>query len=792
MHFFPENTLEKLNFSDVQQLLLGKCIGTLGQSYIAQQVFFENKQALEYQLNIIHQIKHWLESGHQFPNQGFKQLSFIEKINIENYYIEIENFIQLYHCLKTASYIKKSFLKADEILYSNIIEVVNTIEIPENLIQTIQQTILIEQAIVNEKISEKLQQLKKKQATVQQQIYTSFKKIVQHYKQKKYLHETDESIRNDRKVLAVLSEKKRMVKGMMVDESSNGSIIFMEPEETLQLNNELMALKLEEKREIEKILMELGNTIRPFQQTIKKIQLFLAQFDAWQAKAYFAIEHQCVLPKLSEENIIYLKNFRNILLERHLNLKKGNQKIVKNTLHLDANQRILVISGPNAGGKSVVLKSVGLIQCMLQFGMLVPVEEGSIMSIFQQLFIDIGDEQSIENDVSTYSAHLLKMKYCIEKATQNTLVLIDEIGVGTDPTLGGAMAEAILSVLHEKQIFGIITTHFNNLKIVAAQTQGMQSAAMAFDKKALNPKYELLIGQPGSSFTFEIAEKIGLPKTVVNLAQQKIGENQKALDQTLNDVQNEKHFIKGLRKNVQQKEVQLNNIIHDYEKLKKELEKNKKQLQKAYEEKLLQLYNEQSKALENAMRKWRESQNKKEDFKLIRNEIDEQRVKIERQISETQNHVKTNDTIKIGSKVNLIGGTEVGKIVSINSKKALVAFGNFKTTVGINQLEIFNDKPEQKVFKIEKSSRRIIEKSVFETTLDIRGMLVEEVQQALENYFDKAMMYSFGQIKILHGRGTGALRNYVQQFLKKYPYVKKYYFEKEEFGGNGITIVELS
>lgn len=790
MQLFSENTLDKLNFYQIKQLVKNKCLGSLGQNYIEHQNFISDYNLLNKEINIVHQLKSWIESGHSFPNHGFNQLLFLDKLNIENYFIQIEDFIQLYHNLKTASTIKKSFLKSDNDNFLDLVDIVKAINIPEDVIQNIQHTILIEQEIINEKVSKTLQEIKKQQAIVQQQIYASFKRIVQNYKQKNYLHETEESIRNNRKVLSVLSEYKRTVRGIIVDESSNGNITFIEPEETILLNNELTSLLIEEKREIEKILISLANSVRPYQHEIKSIQQFLTRFDTWQAKAYFAIEHNCTQPILSKEKIIYLKDFRNILLEKHL--RKNNQRIVCNTLHLDTNNRILVISGPNAGGKSVVLKSVGLIQCMLQFGMLVPVEEGSMMSTFKNIFIDIGDEQSIENDVSTYSAHLLKMKYLLEKADANSLILIDEIGVGTDPTLGGAMAEAILSFLHEKLVLGIVTTHYNNLKIYAAQTKGMQSAAMAFDKQKLSPKYELQIGQPGSSFTFEIAEKVGLPKAVITLAQQKTGENQKALDQTLNDVQIEKHYIKGLRKNVQQKESQLSNIVQDYEKLKKELEKNKKQLQKSYEEKLLQFYNEQSRKLENEMRLWKESQSKKEDFIKIRKNIDEQREQIEQKIIEKEKKQVLNNSINIGSKVTMINGSETGEVLAISNKKATVAFGNIRTTVPLHQLENHNTEQEKKVYKIERNSKTIIEKSSFENTLDIRGLLVEEALQTLENFFDKAMIYNLHQVRILHGRGTGALRNYVQQFLKKYPYTKKYYFEKEEFGGNGITIVELN
>lgn len=792
MTIFPANTLEKINFNTVVDLLTQYCNGTLGKQFIANAHFFTSKERIELELNVVHQLKFWVEDGFQIPHHGFGALTFLNKLEIENYCIQLSEFIQLYTALKTARNLKSAANKLDPTKYNDLLNSINTIPNLDTVISEIERTIIIEQEIINESVSKVLQQLRKQKIQLQHQIQQTFKRTLQHYKAKNYLHETEESFRSERRVLAVLSEHKRKVNGIYIDESSNGSITFIEPEQTIQLSNELVACIVEEKKEVERILIELSNKIRPALEDIYSTQNFLAYFDTTQAKAMLAIEYRCTLPEIRNEKLMYLKNFRNIALEHHL--KKQKQTIVPNTLQLDDKHRILVISGPNAGGKSVVLKSIGLLQCMLQFGLLLPVDEGSMVGVFKQLFADIGDDQSFENDVSTYSAHLQKMNYFTKKANHDTLILLDEMGVGTDPSLGGAMAEAVLETLHQKKVFGVVTTHFNNLKVYAAQTEGMQSAAMAFDKKALQPKYELQIGQPGSSFTFEIAQKIGMLPNVLELAKAKTATNQKALDDTLNEVQVEKHFIKGLRKNVQQKEAQLNSIVKDYELLKTELEKNKKRLAKSYEQKLLDFYNEQSRQLEKQMREWKESENKKEAYVELRKNIDEQRKFIEHQQQEheIQNITIHDGSIKIGSKVKLEEGSEIGEVIEINKQKIIVAFGNLRSTFKLHQLQLVESKQqEQRAYKVQKNSQQIIQKSKFESTLDIRGKLVEEANAELESFLDKAIQYGIHHLKIIHGRGTGKLRNYVHLYLKTYPYTKNFHFEKEEFGGNGITLVEL-
>jgi len=373
-------------------------------------------------------------------------------------------------------------------------------------------------------------------------------------------------------------------------------------------------------------------------------------------------------------------------------------------------------------------------------------------------------------------------------------VLIDEMGMGTDPALGGPMAEAILENLHHKNVFGVITTHFNNLKVYAANTENMQSGAMAFDTKQLKPLYQLQIGQPGSSFTFEIAKKSGLSEAIINSAANKIGDNKKVLDDVLTDIQTEKHFIKGLRKNVQIKESQLQDLTKSYEQLNKELEKEKKRLLKQYEARLLDRFNDESRNLENEMRTWKEEKNNKEKFLEVRNYIDDNREQIEKKLDDIPVAIpdKSAKQIAVGSKVKLEEGTETGEVLEIKNNNAIVAFGNLQTKVKLHNLVFVEEKKSiQEQKRNSYSSKILIEKSEFDYNLDLRGLMKDEAITALDNFMDRAIMYGIHNIKIIHGRGTGALKQAVQFYLKKYPHVKSFRYENDQFGGDGITLVEM-
>lgn len=793
MNLYPNTILEKLDFPFIVKELENLCSGSLGEKLLKEQEFITDIKELNKLLHFVREAKDIIENDAQLPQYGFNELLFLNKLEIDNYYLDVKELIELYYSLSSVADVFRFFTpKARKQLYPFLSEKIAVYNLELGLIASITKVIDIDKEIVKENATPELSKIRKEIQEKIRDINSVFRRVLSQHKQQNILADTEETIRDGRRVLSVKSEYKRSIKGLITDESDNGNITYIEPNETVFLNNELTELYLDERKEIYKILIDITAKIKPYKENITSLQVLMSELDVIRAKAYFAINYKCSMPQLSEQRKIYLREFIHPVLYHHHN--RQNKPIVDNTFFLDDTNRMMVISGPNAGGKSIVLKSVGLIQMMFQFGMLIPAKENSVLSVFDNIFADIGDEQSIENDLSTYSSHLSNMNYFLSKATTKTLVLIDEMGMGTDPSLGGPMAEAILESLHQKNVFGIVTTHFNNLKVYAANTANMQSGAMVFDTKQLKPLYQLQVGQPGSSFTFEIAKKSGLSDDIIKKASSKIGDNKKVLDDVLTDIQTERHFIKGIRKNVQVKESQLQDLTKSYEQLNKELEREKKRLLKQYEARLLDRFNNESRNLENEMRTWKEEKNNKEKFLEIRNYIDENRIQIEKKLDDIPPVIQDKNAkqITVGANVKLEEGTETGVVLEIKNNNALVAFGNLQTKVKIHNLVLVEEKKsnlEQK--RNTYSSKILIEKSEFDYNLDVRGLMKDEAITALDNFMDRAIMYGIHSVKIIHGRGTGALRQAVQYYLKKYPHVKSFRYESEQFGGDGITLVEM-
>lgn len=792
MLLYPESALQKLDFPFILKELEHLCSGSLGRELLQRQGFLTDIEMLNEQLHFVKEAKDILENDAHLPQYGFNTLDFLQKLSVERYYLDVSELVATYYTLSAAAEVFRYFSpKSRQQLYPFLSAHIGAFQLEFGLIAAISRIIDPEKEIVRENASVELAQIRRRIQSKLQEIQAAFRRALAQYRQQQFLADTEETVREGRRVLSVKAEYKRSVKGMITDESENGNITYIEPQETVLLNNELTELYLEERKEIHKILVELSSRLRPHKQQIESLQLMMAGLDVVRAKAYFAIRFRCTMPEIAQQRKIWLREFVHPVLFYHH--QKQHKPVVDNTLLLDEEHRMIVISGPNAGGKSIILKSVGLIQLMFQFGMLIPAKEGSALSVFEELFVDIGDEQSIENDLSTYSSHLSNMRYFISKAGVKTLVLMDEMGMGTDPALGGPMAEAVLENLHQKKVFGVLTTHFNNLKVFAAQTPNMLSGAMAFDTRQLKPLYQLQTGQPGSSFTFEIARKSGLPEYIIKRAELKVGENKKVLDEVLSDIQVEKQYIRGLRKNVQVKESQLQDLTKSYEQLNKELVKEKKKLLRQYEARLLERFNEESRTLEKEMRAWKENKEDKTKFLKVRGHIDQNRELIEKKLDDAPaGQPLSLQAIRVGSMVRLEEGTEVGQVLDIKNKQALVAFGNIQTKVKLHQLvPVETTQKSETTSRGSYSSKILLEKSEFDYNLDIRGLMKDEALTAIDNFMDKAVMYGIRHLKIIHGRGTGALKQAVQYYLKHYPHVQSYRYESEQFGGDGITIVEM-
>ena len=791
--FFPNNFFQKTDFDFILSLLKNKCQGEIGQASAENPFFYEKLGDLEQELKWVAELGLMINLSVQFPHRGFKQLaSEIQLLKVEQAFLSINAFIEIYFLAEAIEILKKIASNAEQKgTFDIFVKKIKTVGYQQEIKKEIERVIDIETQNINESCSPELRKIRNEIRAKEQESLSIFRKMVRTLKQKDMLAESEETIRNGRRVLSIKATFKRQVAGIFQDESSNGSITFIEPQETIFINNEIAELQVAERREIERILKELGRFVGLYVDDIEEYGQFMGYFDFSRAKASLSNQLDGKIPKLTQSGKIQLRNLVHPVL--YIHHTKSKKPTVPSSLNFDAKYRVLIISGPNAGGKSIALKSMFLAQLMLQIGMPIPADEASEMRLFSKFFIDIGDQQSVENDLSTYSSHLKNMHYFLQNGDKDTLFGIDEMGAGTDPSLGGALAEAVLEELNKKEITGIVTTHYSNLKVFASVTEGFFNGAMAFDLKSLKPLFQLNIGSPGSSFTFEVARNSGLPSAVLTLAKSKISEQKKDLEITLTEIQNEKQYLKGIRKNAQSKETQLDEIKKQYDVLKKDLEKEKKKIIKAYAEKKLEDYNEANRKLEKMMREFRESEHKKQKFDEIRKFVDLNRNQLEDGLADTaavEALQFTDDPIQVGDFVNLDAGLEVGRVNEIRKNIAIVAFGNLNTQVKLEKLTkvVKNTVAPQKVYN---TSKTIEEKAAFNHELDIRGLFKDTAMQALESFLDDALMYGFGRVKIIHGKGTGVLKQMVYSYLKGYNGVSKFYAEDSRFGGDGATIVEF-
>ena len=638
------------------------------------------------------------------------------------------------------------------------------------------------------------------------------------------------TMRDGRLVIPVAPALKRKMGGIVHDESASGKTVFIEPAEVVEANNRIRELEAEEKREIIAILSAFSAELRPLVPQLLLSYDFMGEMDFIRAKAEFAVHINAVKPSLLDRPMMDWGTAYHPLLE--LSLRKHGRRMSPLDIELDGERRILLISGPNAGGKSVCLKTAGLLQYMLQCGLLIPVHERSRAGIFQSLFIDIGDQQSIEDDLSTYSSHLLNMKHTLKNCDGKSLILIDEFGGGTEPLIGAAIAEALLKRFNERGSFGIITTHYQNLKHFADSTPGIVNGAMLYDRGEMRPLFQLQIGNPGSSFAVEIARKIGLPEEVISDASQIVGSDYIQSDKYLQDIVRDKRYWESKRKNVHQKEKELDEMLGKVQESTDELKKSRKQILKDAREEAERLLRDANAKIENTIRTIVEAKAEKERTRQARQELSDfskqleeiarqkQQMQADREMAKilarqerkkngkkdkgTQQQGKQSEQsgckpvlhkIEPGMHVRLMGQQAVGEVMSVNKSGAVVRFGAIKSTVSVERLQPC-EAPKEEVRKVsfltsetqEQLHRKRLE---FKSDIDIRGMRGEEAVQAISYFVDDAVVCNVHQLRILHGTGNGILRTMVRQYLSTLPFVRHFHDEHVQFGGAGITIVEL-
>lgn len=829
---YPQNFEQKIGFDQIRHLLKEKCLSTLGEERIDEMTFSESYEDISQRLEEVAEFVRIIQEEDDFPNQYFFDVRpSLKRIRIEGMYMEEQELFDLRRSLETIRDIVR-FLQRDEedeeetnSPYPALKELAGDIIVFPQLISRI-NNILDKFGKIKDNASSELLHIRRELASTTGSISRSLNTILRMAQSEGYVEkDVAPTMRDGRLVIPVAPGLKRKIKGIVHDESATGKTVFIEPAEVVEANNRIRELEGEERREIIRILTEFSATVRPQVPAILQSYEFLAEIDFIRSKALFAIQIQGIKPILENEQVLDWTTAIHPLLQ--LSLAKHGKKVVPLDIELHREQRILIISGPNAGGKSVCLKTVGLLQYMLQCGMMIPMHERSHAGIFQSIFIDIGDEQSIEDDLSTYSSHLTNMKNMMKHCNERSLILIDEFGGGTEPQIGGAIAEAVLKRFNEKHTFGVITTHYQNLKHFAEDHEGVVNGAMLYDRHLMQALFQLQIGNPGSSFAVEIARKIGLPEEVIADASAIVGSEYINADKYLQDIVRDKRYWETKRQNIRKREKQMEETIAKYEKEIQELERSRKEILKRAKSDAEQLIQESNALIENTIRTIKEVQADKERTRLARQELSDFKEQIDdlgklneddriarkmerlREKQERKKEKKNKKEIKaptptvpkvkpieVGTTVKIKGQTGIGEVLSISGKNAMVMFGMIKTNVKLDRLER-SDAPVQKTiakstFVSSETQDRIYEKKLdFKQDIDVRGMRGDEAIQAVTYFIDDAILLGIGRVRILHGTGNGILRTLIRQYLSGVPGVGHFQDEHVQFGGAGITVVDL-
>ncbi len=843
---YPDNFEHKTGFDEIRQMLADRCICPLGVQLVDDMQFMTEFQTVEKSLDQTMEFVRILTEGKSFPDQNYHDLrEALSRIKVIGTWMDETELLGLWRSLETISGIV-DFLNKEENqgLYPNLSELAASVAVFPAITQGISH-ILTKFGKLKDNASPELYRIRMDLANTSFSISRILNGILKQAQTDGYVDkDAAPTMRDGRLVLPVAPGLKRKIRGIVHDESASGKTVFIEPEEVVEANNRIRELEADERREVTRILIAFTDSIRPEIPSILESYAFMAQIDFIRAKARLTIDFDACKPILERKTVVDWVQAVHPLLK--LSLAKHDKSVVPLDIDLDSKNSILLISGPNAGGKSVCLKTVGLLQYMLQCGIPVPMRPNSHAGIFKSIFIDIGDEQSIDDDLSTYSSHLLNMKNMLRNADNRSLILIDEFGSGTEPGIGGAIAEAVLSRFNKNRVFGIITTHYQNLKHFADGNEGIRNGAMLYDRHLMQPLYILQIGNPGSSFAVEIARKIGLPEDVIEDATQIVGRDYVNADKYLQDIVRDKRYWENKRQNVHQLEKQLDQQIEQHRQELESLQKERKSIIREAKERADQLIQDSNAMIENTIRTIKEAQADKELTRLARQELtefkeaiddrqanSEQELKIQRKMerirqsqerrqqrkrdkalrpaqpSPSLNTEKSENSdnsqfsilhsqfkFKVGDTVRLAGQTQVGEVISVNKNDITVAFGQITTSVKANRLEPAQPVKAQDVRTATYVSKQTHDdiynrKLAFKPDIDVRGMRGDEAIQTVMHFIDDATLIGMSRVRILHGTGNGILRNLIRQYLHTVPAVKDYHDEHIQFGGHGITVVDI-
>lgn len=784
---FPPEIELRLGFDQIRLKLIQYCQGPLGVQQVAAMRFLSSYQDVLVLLRQNFEFKLILESGKQFPSTlHTNPEEHFKRAAIEGSYLEEEAFQQIIKSLQTILDCKL-FFKQHQDSYPTLFNLSSVIPELGILIKNLQAK-FDDHGLVRDHASVELSKIRRSLHAEQIRVKRLTDQLFRHAVEQGWVPEgVSAAIRDGRLVIPVLAEHKRKIKGFVVDESATGQTIYLEPAEVLEANNEIRDLLHAERREVIKILKELTAQLRNHLPDLYPSFHFLGVIDFTRAKAKFSIDILAEMPQLKDSPDLNWLDARHPLL--YLSLK-GKRDVIPLTIDLTHDHPFLLISGPNAGGKSVCLKTVGLIQYMVQCGLLPSLHDKSTVGIFKNIFLDIGDQQSIENDLSTYSSHLKNMNFFIHQSDSRTLVLMDELGSGTDPNFGGGISESILTDLTNKKVWGVATTHYYNLKLFASNHPSIRNGAMQFDSKKLEPLYKLEIGKPGSSFALEIARKTGLPSATLARAEKIIGEELTGLETLMKSVAEEKQMLDKRRREIEQREKKLQETLTHYQALSTELEGKKKEIINKAKDEASLLLKETNREIEKTIRHIRENKAEKKETKKVREGLQTLVSKVKTSATEVEGK---KENIVEGDKVRLIGQEVTGTVLSIKDDVATIQFGDLRSSVKLKKL-VRSD-----LVAVNPSTTRarsmgvdvMRKQSTFVSTLDIRGKRVEEVIPVLDQFIDDAILLGQSELKILHGKGEGVLRKVVRDHLKKVKQVVSMADEHVERGGVGITVVVL-
>ena len=822
---YPLDFETKIGFDSIRKNVSEKCQTRLGKDEVSKMAFSSDFVVVRQHLLLVKEMMQILNDNLPLPTGGVHDvLPYLSEIKAVGSFMSADRLYKLSSTLSAMAEVEEFFRK-------QVDEEKQTARFPSlcDLFSEIAHFPLIVNEIgkavnkygeIKDTASPELYDIRQSMRSAAGSMQRAMKRVLESAVSKGVVErDATPSIRDGRMVIPVVAANKYSLNGIIHDESATGKTVYIEPAEVVEAGNRMRQLEMDERREIVAILIRIADTIRPNIEDIAESCYKLAKLDFIRAKGLFGVEIDAQMPHLSQkEELEWYHAVHPALL---LSLRMQGREVVPLNINLNQDQRILIISGPNAGGKSVCLKTVAVVQYMMQCGLMPSLYYNSHMGVFRNIFIDIGDEQSFENDLSTYSSHLKNMKYFLLNADNRTIILADEMGSGTEPQIGGAMAQAILKTLGEKGCFGVVTTHYQNLKSFAESEPGFVNGAMLYDRQHLQPTFELSIGTPGSSFALDIAQKIGLPRNVIEDAKSIAGSDYVNLDKYISEITRDRRYWANKRQNIREKEVKLDNLLSKYEETAGDLKAQRKSIINDAIREAKEIVSGANAAIERTIREIRNAQAEKEKTKEIRKDLSSYaRALDEGTIADAEKNPEAIKTLKHKSKkaknpavkketssqkkeiadgdyVKMDGGAVAGEVLSINGKKAEVAFGALRTIVNLDKLKL-SSKPkasalsQSQTISVTTSSDSRSRQLNFKNEIDVRGMRADEALQAVTYFLDDAIQFSAQRIRILHGTGHGILKTLIRQLLKANTAVEHFEDEDVRFGGAGITVVDLA